>query len=91
MTAVPLASHDRHYQDVVIGSSPLMLLQAHSLAKKGRFVGVLERSEKPGGAWRTLDVGRAINVEIACHVIEPFPDVYEYLEESPLKGPGSAS
>ena len=75
MTAARLCPDDRDYQDIVIGSSPLMLLQAHCLAKKGRRVCVLERSERLGGAWRTVNIGNAIDVEIACHVIEVFPDL----------------
>ncbi|MEM9138220.1 MAG: hypothetical protein AAGB15_00190, partial [Pseudomonadota bacterium] len=45
------------------------------------------RSERLGGAWQTISVGEddadqvspVIDTEIACHVIEVFPDVYEHL------------
>lgn len=68
------------FDDIVIGSSPLMLLQAGLLAREGRKVCLLERAERPGGAWQTAVLNSSEVVEIACHLIEVFPGIYEFLE-----------
>ena len=69
------------FDAIVIGSSPLMLLQAHRLAGAGKSVAVLDRNVDRGGLWRNTIVGNKVTTEIACHLIEPFPKVYEYLEK----------
>jgi hypothetical protein len=66
---------------IVIGSSPLMLLQALVLANDGHSVCVLDRECMLGGSWQTDSMGIDFDVEIACHLIEVFPDVYEYLSD----------
>lgn len=68
------------FDDIVIGSSPLMLLQAGLLAREGRRVCLLERETRLGGSWQTADLDTGETVEIACHLIEVFPGTYEYLE-----------
>jgi hypothetical protein len=69
------------YEDVVIGSSPLMILQAMYLARRGRHVCVLERSDDLGGNWQMATLESGDKVEIACHLIEVFPGVYDLLQE----------
>lgn len=66
---------------IVIGSSPLMLLQAIVLADDGYSVCVVDRESQRGGAWKTHSLEIDFHVEIACHLIEVFPSVYEYLSE----------
>ena len=68
------------FDDVVIGSSPLMIMQAIYLARRGRRVCVLDRSENFGGNWQVEMLASGDNVEIACHLIEVFPGVYDLLE-----------
>lgn len=70
------------FDDIVIGSSPLMLLQAQKLAQAGRRVCVVERSPRLGGAWQTAQVDGGIEVEIASHVIEVFPHIYDVLSRA---------
>lgn len=68
------------FDTVVIGSSPLMLLVALSEREAGRSVCVLDKSGTVGGMWRTEATSSGIEVEYACHLVEDFPGVYEYLE-----------
>jgi len=68
------------YDDVVIGSSPMMLLQAGMLAREGRRVCLIEREVRLGGSWQTAILENGEEVEIACHLIEVFPGIYEFLE-----------
>jgi len=80
------------FNHVVIGSSPLMLLEAKRLADKYGRVCVLSRECELGGAWHHSKLQDGSDVEIACHLIEDFPGVYETLatatgvEFVPLKG-----
>lgn len=70
------------FDDAVIGSSPLMLLQAFELASQGRSVCVIDQTKSLGGAWQLQNFGSNQDLEIACHVIEYFPNVYETLSRS---------
>ncbi|MEL7185896.1 MAG: hypothetical protein AAFN50_05600 [Pseudomonadota bacterium] len=63
---------------ILIGSSPLMLLLAIKLSESHRVTLISDQSTL-GGAWKTASVKNSPDVEIACHVIEPFPGVYELL------------
>lgn len=70
-----------HYDDAVIGSSPMMVMQAIRLARAGRRVCLLERTSELGGNWQTAKLDGGDEVEIACHLIEVFPGIYDLLEE----------
>lgn len=82
-----------YFDDLVVGSSPLMLMQAQRLAKAGRKVQVIDRSSRYGGSWSVAEIEADTGLEapfassgalteIACHVIEVFPHVYKILESS---------
>lgn len=73
-------SNPADFDDIVIGSSPMMLLQAGMLAREGRNVCLLEREGAMGGSWQTAKLDNGDEVEIACHLIEVFPGIYEFLE-----------
>lgn len=70
------------FDDVVIGSSPLMLMHAGLLGRQGRRVCLVERAERLGGAWQTARLDNGEDIEIACHLIEVFPGIYELLESA---------
>lgn len=75
-------AHAETFTDIVIGSSPLMLLQAGLLAREGRRVCLLEREPRLGGSWQTAVLSSGEEVEIACHLIEVFPGIYDFLEQA---------
>lgn len=68
------------FDDVIVGSSPLMLMQAICTARQGHKVAVVDRTDDLGGAWQTARLPTGEDVEIACHLIEVFPGVYDVLE-----------
>lgn len=55
---------------LVVGSSPLLLLDAGDLAAAGHEVEVIERAVVLGGAWATTDFHGFHGVEIGCHLLE---------------------
>lgn len=67
-------------EDVVIGSSPLMLLHALGLARRGRRVVVIEQEEVLGGAWYSPSRIGFERVEVGVHLIENRRSVYRTLE-----------
>lgn len=84
-------SLDFSYDDVVIGSSPLMLIQALWLRHRGHNVLVVDRTPNLGGSWAIAPVlcdsesqsnkaWNSVLTEVACHLIEPFPRVYKVIE-----------
>jgi len=70
----------RMYEEIVIGSSPLMMLVAREAALLGRQVLLLDDGNSLGGMWKTVTLKSGANCECACHLIEDFPQVYSYLE-----------
>lgn len=70
-----------YFDDLVVGSSPLLLLQALRLAEGGSHVCIVDKERSFGGAWRTTTLSDDSRIEIACHLIEAFPGVYEHLEK----------
>jgi hypothetical protein len=75
---------NNHFDDAVIGSSPLMMIKAIQLAKSGRRVILIDRNKNLGGNWQTSKIknnGKVDKVEVACHLIEFFPGIYDLLEK----------
>ena len=90
MDSKPRCVQHECFDEVIIGSSPLMLIQAYLLAKTGRKVCLIERNAELGGAWQAAKIKPFVSkkeatkddlVEVACHIIEFFPNVYDFLEK----------
>jgi len=58
-----------------------MILQSYYLVRKGRSVCIVDKSKKLGGAWQVAKLQNGEKIEIACHLIEYFPGVYNFLEK----------
>jgi hypothetical protein len=71
-----------HADDIVIGSSPLMILRALDLASQRRRVIVLEKEEVLGGAWYSPPRVGFSCVEAGVHLIENRRAVYRILENA---------
>ena len=57
------------YDIVVVGSSPLMLIEAYFLAKQGQNILIVEKNKNIGGSWQTFSYKNLSNqLEIGCHV-----------------------
>ena len=69
-----------YFDNIVIGSSPLMLLVAINLAKKGFSVILIEKNKNFGGCWQT-HLEKNFKYEKASHLIEKYPGVYNILQE----------
>ena len=66
---------------VLIGTSPLILIQAIRLANAGESVLLVEKSKDWGGAWKTRDLWGFQGLEVAVHSIRNRKQVYTFLTE----------
>ena len=66
---------------VVIGTSPIMLCAAITLAENGWHVKAIEERDRPGGAWRTISAFGCDRVEPAVHLLENRARTYRHLAE----------
>lgn len=71
----------RQYDVVVVGSSPLSLLEAIYLRKKGKDVLVLEQNKNIGGAWATVDLPKLPNTQESCHIMLNDPLAYKFMKD----------
>ncbi|MGK0236210.1 MAG: hypothetical protein ACI9EK_002758, partial [Psychroserpens sp.] len=68
------------FDRVIIGSSPICLLEALYLKKKGVKVCIIDNGLKLGGAWKTLNSNNQLikDVEIGCHIIEKDEKIFNF-------------
>lgn len=59
----------KDYDCVVVGSSPVSLIEALYQATTGKEVLILEGDSQCGGAWRTIDICGVAHVDMGCHHI----------------------
>ncbi len=69
------------FDAVLIGSSPIVSLEACSLAAQGKRVLLLDAAEESGGAWRCIEVLGYKNVEIGPHCLSIFRDPNAFLTQ----------
>ena len=70
---------NNYFENIVIGSSPLMLLVAINISK-GDSVLIIDKNKSLGGCWQ-VHKSKNNKFECASHLIERYPGVYEILEE----------
>lgn len=57
------------YDIIVVGSSPIMLIEAYFLSKIGNSILIIEKNKRPGGSWQTFSYKEFSNqLEVGCHV-----------------------
>ena len=71
---------NNYFENIVIGTSPLMLLVAINISKKGGSVLIIDKDKSIGGCWQ-VHKSKNNNFECASHLIERYPGVYKILEE----------
>jgi hypothetical protein len=63
------------FDKLLVGSSPGMMLEACVHAGNGARVGIVDRSERPGGAWATLDLLATPGIESGPHFFQSRADL----------------
>ena len=67
------------YESVIIGSSPQLILTAIKKVQNGKKVLLVEKSNVPGGAWKTVNFGGYSDIELGPHFLKPYKYVYQNL------------
>lgn len=72
------------FNNVVIGSSPVCLLETIYSSQQGNQTCIIDDAEKLGGAWKKLapDGSGIENVEIGCHILEKDKHVFRFFEDN---------
>jgi len=61
------------YDSVIVGTSPVSLLEAIHVAEKGKRVWIIERESSLGGAWHVSDCLGLSAVEVIPHLLVADP------------------
>lgn len=68
------------FDHLVVGTSPVALLEGLHLAHRGGRVRIVDSRDRLGGSWATIDVPPFRNVELGPHFIKKRPNLYEIFE-----------
>lgn len=68
-----------NYDYVVIGSSPLLLIEALKFADNDKRVLLIEENEDLGGSWKLIKLPNGSVIEDACHLLEWYHRGYDVL------------
>ena len=63
---------------IVIGSSPILLLYALTLANKSQPVSLILDPDNKGGCWKTTQI-ESLSIESSCHLLESFKYSHDFL------------
>ena len=69
------------FDKIVIGSSPASMMEAISLSHKGHRVLVVEKNDRIGGAWSTIDLPEGKNFEANCHILLGSREAYAVMKK----------
>ena len=67
------------WDSIIVGSSPLLLIEAIYLSHIGHKVLILEENGQLGGAWGRLDTSEFPYLDIGCHYFDISKRAYEFL------------
>lgn len=72
-----------NYDHIIIGSSPVCLLESIASSNAGKRSCIIDSAVRLGGAWKTLEMDESGigNVEIGCHILEKDKKVFRFFEE----------
>ena len=74
------AASPRRYDRIVIGSSPVALIEAIYLGLKGHRCLIVDQAETIGGAWTLTDLPHFSDVELGPHYITATRAAYDFLD-----------
>jgi hypothetical protein len=74
------SQHPKIFDMALLGTSPLVLIEASYHASNGKTVLVLEAEHELGGAWRSLEIFGLTNVENAVHYFMPYKNARTFME-----------
>lgn len=74
-----IGNEKQHFDVIVIGSSPVLLIEALHLESQGYKVAIFEKKSHLGGAWSTKSLWGYDGIEVGCHLIGQSRMAYDFL------------
>ena len=72
----------KRYDNIIVGSSPLMLIEAFYLSKLGKTILVIEKNKIIGGSWQTFSQDSVSDqIEVGCHIWYRDKKCFNFLNE----------
>ena len=69
------------YDVIVVGTSPIPLIEALYQHHSGKRVLILEEASVPGGAWKSIEVCGLFPVDLGCHSLGSNKEMLHFLKE----------
>ena len=60
-----------YFENIIIGSSPISLINAILLHKKNNRVLIIDKEQKLGGSWQ-IGKYKSLSYDLGCHFLVPF-------------------
>lgn len=76
-----LCAIETDFDVVIVGSSPISLLEAVYQLDCGKRVLILEKNERCGGAWKSIDICGIANADLGCHSIGSDTRISSFLKD----------
>lgn len=76
-----LIAAETEFDVVVVGSSPISLLESLHRYYSGQRVLILEEADDCGGAWKSINVCGVQHADLGCHQIGGDPEVWKFLRD----------
>ncbi len=80
-----MPDYNNKFDNIIIGSSPVALVESIHLARSGKNVLLLEKNSRLGGAWGSYDFSSYKNIEFGPHTIKSRPGLYKLLKDLGIK------
>lgn len=71
---------EKAYDTVIIGTSPVCMIEALYLHLTGKKVALIDQADVPGGAWRAIETAGLSNVDIGCHIMNYDQKAFDFLQ-----------
>jgi monoamine oxidase len=83
--SLPTSDIEQNDQDtfdvIIVGSSPVLLIEAIHLCSQGKKVAIFEKKTTLGGAWYTKPLWNLSSVEVGCHFIDKRKRSYDFIKK----------
>ncbi len=76
-----LCAVETDFDVVIVGSSPIPLIEAVYQLECGKKVLILEKNERCGGAWKSIDICGIANADLGCHTIGNDARISSFLKD----------
>ena len=78
---MPAKEKQSVYDVIVIGSSPISMIEAIYCAEQGQNTLILEKTDNIGGMWGIMRTEALEDIDVGCHIIAKKKSAYDLIEK----------